>query len=587
MHSRIQLKLFFMLVLVVMFLSIAILWISRSQQHQIFLAFEDQKNQMDEIIDGIIDLKGRSLYALAFDYTYWDEMVAFVQDAQHPQQAQWAYDNIHGSLSTFGVQYAWVLDLSQNVIYQSRQDGYPDMPLPVSAKDFFKLFQNRPLEHFFAWSGDELLEMRAATVHPTSDIERQTPRQGYFFVGRLWDQDLLSEFSGLLHAQLSLQRPISPSLQRSTAERLRQQNKMYFAKDLKGVDGQPVASLSIERPFLLGDYMEQFSLGYRKLFLFAALIFIVVFFLFGFFWISRPLLRIAQAVSKEDSAMLQQMSENSSEFGSLSQLIIRFFKQKEKLLKEIIERRRTQRKLREAQSQLLQSEKMAAVGQLSSGIAHEIKNPLANILLAVDCLKQEIPSSNIAVTRQVEIIRKAAVRTNNIIMELLNFAREKRIQMEPRALNETVEEAIRLADHYLRVKDISIQRQYYRDKKIVVSIDPLLIEQALINIISNAVDAIEGKGVITFSTSVKEDVQRKRTCAVLEIKDTGKGMTPEVQQKIFNPFFTTKEIGFGTGLGLSNSYMIFKRHESQVEVKSAPGQGTTFVITFPCLLEHI
>lgn len=587
MHSRIQLKLFFMLVLVVMFLSIAMLWISRSQQHQIFLAFEDQRNQMDEIIDGIVDLKGRSLYALAFDYTYWDEMVTFVKDTQHPQQAQWAHDNIHGSLPTFGVQYAWVLDLGQNVIYQARQDGYPDMPLPVSAKDLSKLFQNRPLEHFFAWSGEEFLELRAATVHPTSDIERQTPRQGYFFVGRLWDQDLLNEFSGLLHAQLSLQRPISSSLQRSTAERLRQQNKMYFAKDLKGVDGQPVATLSIERPFLLGDYMEQFSLGYRKLFLFAALIFIVVFFLFGFFWISRPLLRIAQAVSKEDSAMLQQMSKNSSEFGSLSQLIIRFFKQKEKLLKEIIERRRTQRKLREAQSQLLQSEKMAAVGQLSSGIAHEIKNPLANILLAVDCLKQEIPSSNIAVARQVEIIRKAAVRTNNIIMELLNFARERKIQMEPRSLNETVEEAIRLADHYLRVKDISIQRQYYRDKKIVVSIDPLLIEQALINIISNAVDAIEGKGVITFSTSIKEDVQRKRTYAVLEIKDTGKGMTLEVQQKIFNPFFTTKEIGFGTGLGLSNSYMIFKRHESQVEVKSAPGQGTTFVITFPCLLEHI
>jgi len=541
---------------------------------------------MEEIISGILQLKEKSLYALTFDYTYWDEMVAFVLNPTDPQGIQWAQENIQGSLTTFGVQHAWVMSLGHKEVYQTHDDKSLAMPFPVSVAELEKLFQNTHFEHFFVWVDKDLLEVRGATIHPSSDIERKTPAQGYFFAARLWNKDMMDELASLLRSELSIGFPAAFSAERLKVAGAEGIDKMYFFRELKGPGNQPVAILRIEKPFLLGDYMEKFSAGYRKVFLSGAFIFIVIFFLFGFFWISRPLIKISQALSTEDSTTLQQMSQSHSEFGSLSQLIIRFFKQKEKLLKEIIERRRTQRKLREAQTQLLQSEKMVAVGQLSSGIAHEIKNPLANILLAVDCLRQEIPSANISANRQIDIIRKSAIRTNNIITELLNFAREKRISIERKSLNETVEEAIRLADQYFRTKKITLERYYYREKKIVISIDPLLVEQALINLFSNAVDAIDDKGTISIRTSVRENTQNNKLFAILEIADTGKGMTPEIQKKIFNPFFTTKEIGFGTGLGLSNAYMIFRRHEADIEVKSEPGQGTTFTITFPCRTEQ-
>jgi signal transduction histidine kinase len=300
-----------------------------------------------------------------------------------------------------------------------------------------------------------------------------------------------------------------------------------------------------------------------------------------------PLSKISQALYSEDQFALKGLSKSHSEFGRISELIIRFFKQKEKLLKEILERRRTQRRLKDAQAQLLQSEKMVAVGQLSSGIAHEIRNPLGNIVLAVDCLRQELPTLNESVSRQMDIIQKSAARANKIVMELLSFAKEKTIKLEKVSLNTMLLETLSLAESYIKSKNIFIEKNFWNDKEIMINIDRLLVEQALINFIFNAVDAIEHRGMIKINTFFKEKNEKKKDFVDIEIADTGRGMTPEIKKKIFDPFFTTKELGFGTGLGLSNAYIILERHGAQVQVTSELDKGTKFLITFPCEIKII
>ncbi|MFA6378857.1 MAG: ATP-binding protein [Candidatus Omnitrophota bacterium] len=589
MYLKIQFKLFVLLLLLIFFLAAGILFISQSQKKQIFTIAKDQHKQLQVFIDEILNLKGKSLYTVVFDYTYWDEMVDFAKDPASAERIRWAQENIGGALSTYNIQQAWVLNKEKKEVFEIRDPSSGSTFFPLASEDFPSVFSGGSFGHFYYWDKEGLLEVRGATIHPGSDIARRTSPQGYFFVARRWDKRFLEELSELLDGKVTLVMPFFNSLAKDAADFTEKKvfDKMYFKRELNSFHDKPIAVLIIERPFVLASYLQAFSQGYRRFYAGASIVFVIIFFLFGLFWISMPLSKISQALYSEDQFALKGLSKSHSEFGRISELIIRFFKQKEKLLKEILERRRTQRRLKDAQAQLLQSEKMVAVGQLSSGIAHEIRNPLGNIVLAVDCLRQELPTLNESVSRQMDIIQKSAARANKIVMELLSFAKEKTIKLEKVSLNTMLLETLSLAESYIKSKNIFIEKNFWNDKEIMINIDRLLVEQALINFIFNAVDAIEHRGMITINTFFKEKKEKKKDFVDIEIADTGRGMTPEIKKKIFDPFFTTKELGFGTGLGLSNAYIILERHGAQVQVTSELDKGTKFLITFPCEIKII
>jgi len=584
MYSKIQLKLFLLLLFLILFLSAGIFFISQSQEKQILTIRTDQERQLRIFIDEILSLKGKDLYAVAFDYTYWDEMVDFVKDPLSPGMVRWAQENITGALSTYNIQYALILNNNKKVIFETHDPGVAASSLPLSGNDFSLVFDGVNFGHFYYWDNDVFWEVRGATIHPSSDIARKTASQGYFFVARCWDDKFLTELSSLLNGKVVLSRDTSTmaAIETETAIQKKASGKMYFKIALKNFMGKSIAMLTVERPFMLAGYLRDFSQGYRSFYIGASVVFVIVFLIFGLLWISMPLSRISQALYREDQLVLAGLSKSRSEFGRISQLIIEFFKQKEKLLKEIIERRRAQRKLRDAQAQLLQSEKMVAVGQLSSGIAHEIRNPLANIVLAVDCLRQELSAPSDTMNRQMDIIQKSAARANKIVMELLNFAKERKLNLTKVSLNEMLTDTLRLAENYIKSKKIFIERHFYEDHDIIIMIDCILVEQALINLIFNAVDAIDNRGMIIVNTFLKENKDTQKHYVDIEISDTGRGIPPDIQKKIFDPFFSTKELGFGTGLGLSNAYLIFQRHGATVEVSSEIGKGAKFVVTFPC-----
>ena len=231
--------------------------------------------------------------------------------------------------------------------------------------------------------------------------------------------------------------------------------------------------------------------------------------------------------------------------------------------------------LKEAQVQLVRSEKMAAFGQLGAGIAHEVKNPLAGILgyaqLSLRKTTEESPVFN-----NLKLIEKETKRCKEIIESLLKFARKEETEFEAVDLTQVVHDAIAIVDHQLTINQVKIVTKL-AEKMPPVMANANQIQQVIMNIMINAQQALDGKpGAVGVMTKRKDDGHVE-----IWIKDNGPGMSKAVQVQIFEPFFTTKSAGKGTGLGMSVSYGIIRDHQGKIKVVSELGKGSTFIITLP------
>jgi signal transduction histidine kinase len=229
--------------------------------------------------------------------------------------------------------------------------------------------------------------------------------------------------------------------------------------------------------------------------------------------------------------------------------------------------------LQSAHAALIQSEKMAAFGQLGAGIAHEIKNPLAGILgYAQLALRKAEAGSPLA--RQLSVIEKETKRCKTIIENLLRFSRQEESVFEPVDLNVVVDDAAAIVDHQLSLNRVTLKKIVDPDlSKINGNANQL--QQVIINLMINAQQAMTDGGIVEIET------RRAGGEVSVRVSDNGPGIPQEIQQKIFEPFFTTKPVGQGTGLGLSVSYGIIKEHAGRVKLTSQVGSGATFLLTFP------
>ncbi|MFA6378860.1 MAG: ATP-binding protein [Candidatus Omnitrophota bacterium] len=258
----------------------------------------------------------------------------------------------------------------------------------------------------------------------------------------------------------------------------------------------------------------------------------------------------------------------------------------EKALKNILyDLKESQEQVARTQNQLFQSEKMSAVGELSAGVAHEIKNPLAIILLSAESLESRLGSMDDRTKNNIQMIKDGAERANKIIVELLNFSRHTELELKKESLHMIIDTALNLVSHGAKMKNIEIKREYGPQEDVTLMADSILLQQVFINLVNNAVDAMNDNGVIIFKAHLSQETNlyREHKVAVIEISDTGSGMSEAVAQKIFEPFFTTKEQGKGTGLGLSLAYTIIQGHNGSITVDSKVGVGTKFTIILPAL----
>jgi PAS domain S-box-containing protein len=235
------------------------------------------------------------------------------------------------------------------------------------------------------------------------------------------------------------------------------------------------------------------------------------------------------------------------------------------------EREEALREISDMQAQLIQTAKMAALGQLASGIAHEIKNPLAVILGGIEYLDAFL-SPDPSLKEVGEMMKSEALRADKIIKDLLSFSRKTQSVFEETDIVYVIEESLSLVEHQMGLRNIRVVREFYSSGAKVL-IDPNQMKQVFINLIMNAVDAMTpGGGTLTSKVTVTKDR------LVITLSDTGCGIPPDHLTKIFGPFFTTKEKGKNTGLGLSITRQIIEAHGGTISVESELGQGTTFTI---------
>jgi two-component system NtrC family sensor kinase len=230
------------------------------------------------------------------------------------------------------------------------------------------------------------------------------------------------------------------------------------------------------------------------------------------------------------------------------------------------------------QKHLIQSEKLAALGIVAAGIAHEVKNPLAIIVQGVEYLRTSV-DSDIHIADILERIKKSAFRADSIIKGLLSFTRQMPIQTEQVEIAPVIEETLLFIDHQLKLKHIKLVKQFSPGlPKVTVDINQ--IKQVFLNLLLNSIDAIQDRGTITISAEKVESAPGESHLHIT-LADTGCGIPKDRIEKVFDPFYTTKDSSRNAGLGLSIAKGIIDKHHGTVQIESESEGGTCVIIALP------
>ncbi len=306
----------------------------------------------------------------------------------------------------------------------------------------------------------------------------------------------------------------------------------------------------------------------RALYLFV--ISIVLFVILGFlvaWYISRllvrPLFQMQQYMEKiahGDFTAIPDSECKSQEFFSL-------FRAFNRMINE----------LEHHQEQLIQSGKIAAIGTLTAGIAHELNNPVNNIVLTAEALKEDF--SRLGQEEAMELIKDLLVqseRASEIVRNLLDFSRSEQPVFERVDLGRIIRDTLKLLQNQIALSGVEVERDLPPKLPIIYG-DPKTLQQVFLNLFVNAIQAMKNGGMLAIKASSEDGGHWLK----VEVADTGIGIEPEDLPHIFEPFYSTKEVGRGTGLGLSVSYGIVQKHGGHLEVKSQKGKGATFTVVLP------
>jgi signal transduction histidine kinase len=230
-----------------------------------------------------------------------------------------------------------------------------------------------------------------------------------------------------------------------------------------------------------------------------------------------------------------------------------------------------------AENRLVQAAKLAAVGEMAAGIAHELNNPLTSVTgfaeLVMDDLPQGSPSR-----ADLDLVIRESRRARDVVRRLLDFARQSESARANTSLNGVVEDVVTLTRHLIHTNGVELQLHLQEDLP-WVSMDENQMKQVLLNLVHNALQAMPGGGQLEIRTAASQKVGREGV--MVSVRDSGVGIQPEDQTRIFEPFFTTKADRGGTGLGLSVTYGIVSNHGGEIELVSRPGLGSTFTVWLP------
>jgi signal transduction histidine kinase/ActR/RegA family two-component response regulator len=582
-----------LLLLAVTAVFMAGLWAFRAYDQQKFR--EIRTNRLVEAkqsFDAFLRQDGEPLQVLADYDTTWDQMVQAIQ----ARNQKWLSDNVSSeTLLGYKAYAVWIYDRDANLVYSKNAIPVdpeldksapgpnntipPDLPLPREAFD--RVFAQEPSAHFFIKIDGELMEIRGATVHGSKDYNRQTPQQGFFFVGRLWNQKPIEEMSQFSNTKLSLVWAAGPPPAEVVDDGL-----ISFPKTLTGWDGKTLAYLVVKNEMpvvrLLNQSNERLIIS---LFVFALVLLLLIYWSVVR-WVSQPLRKIMETLKKNDPKPIERLCWDHTEFGELARTTEKFFEQRDNLVREMEERRVTQEALRKSEEELRHSQKMEAVGRLAGGVAHDFNNLLTAIIGYAELIATRTTSNSLA-KQNAELIRKAGEQAAALTRQLLAFSRKQILQPKVIDLNTLVVEMERLLRRVIGERFDLQSHPYAKNGR--VKADPSQLEQVVLNLGVNARDAMPRGGKLIIQTdNVTLNREGARQLSVtpgdyvmLSVTDTGAGMDEATMSHIFEPFFTTKGPGKGTGLGLATVYGIVRQTGGGISVESEVGHGSVFRIYLP------
>lgn len=343
-----------------------------------------------------------------------------------------------------------------------------------------------------------------------------------------------------------------PQALSSLEEKLRDLGQQLLAMGERWAKEERAA---IDRLFLKAVYLFVFSIG-----LFVILGVLVALYISRL--LVRPLFQMQQYMEKiahGDFTPIPESECKSQEFFSLFQAFNRMIKE-----------------LEHHQEQLIQSGKIAAIGTLTAGIAHELNNPINNIVLTAEALKEDFP--HLDKEEALELIQDILVqsgRASEIVRNLLDFSRSEQPVFERVDVSKVIRDTLKLVQNQVALAGVEVERDLPPELPPIHG-DPKTLQQVFLNLFVNAIQAMKQGGILKVRAYCEDGHWLK-----VEVADTGIGIDPEDLPHIFEPFYTTKEVGRGTGLGLSVSYGIVQKHGGRIEVKSRKGQGSTFTVVLP------
>ena len=523
-----------------------------------------------EAFKDVVALKSEFYKKFAYNYSYWDELVNFL----HTKNKKWAVENLDSGLEDFNATAMFVLDTEKNIVYQISKEG--SLKNPFEFIDKTKIETTNPLfTHFYKKTPIGIVEFFGAPIQKSADTKRETTPYGYLLIAKKWDEKYLKTIGDL--GQLHLR------LEDINEKYHTDEYRIYTDIILKDEHGRHILNLCVENENPVSKTINEYATRSLILKTIVALMFIFILILFTTTNVSIPLSDISDALRGKNPKPIKKYLTKKNEYGEISSLIVDFFKKETELedlnatLKERVETE--VEKNRQKEQLIYQQSKQAAMGQMLNNIAHQWRQPLNAVSITVgkleyaskkDILRKEDLDSSL------QSIKSLVKQMSDTIDDFRNFFKPDKAKGYFSLLQCLKNSA-------------SVVSEAYESQNIKISIicDPQIecfgyereLMQVLLVCFGNSKDAIEENGVREGKITVVGK-QTPHGDVSITITDNGGGVKNEIIHDIFNPFFTTKEEGKGSGIGLYMSKQIIEQgmQGSIFAVNSTDGLSVTIEI---------